>query len=93
LLEGKPIHIADIQADPEYTLIDVIRRTGFHTVLGVPLLREGNPIGVILLGRSAVRPFTEKQIEVATTFADQKSRKRAGRLRKLANTNPNSWPI
>ncbi|HEX8829379.1 MAG TPA: GAF domain-containing protein, partial [Xanthobacteraceae bacterium] len=71
LLEGKPIHIADIQADPEYAMTDVIRRTGFHTVLGVPLLREGNPIGVILLGRSAVRPFTEKQIEVVTTFADQ----------------------
>jgi signal transduction histidine kinase len=71
LLEGKPIHVADIQADREYMMTDVIRRTGFHTVLGVPLLREGNPIGVIILGRSAVRPFTEKQIEVVTTFADQ----------------------
>jgi len=71
LLEGKPIHIADIQADPEYTMTDIIRRTGFHTILGVPLLREGNPIGVIILARSAVRPFTEKQIEVITIFADQ----------------------
>jgi signal transduction histidine kinase len=71
LLEGKPIHIADVQTDPEYTMTEIIQRTGFHTILGVPLLREGNPIGVIILGRNAVRPFTEKQIELANTFADQ----------------------
>jgi signal transduction histidine kinase len=71
LLEGKPIHIADVQVDPEYTMTEIIQKTGFHTILGVPLLREGNPIGVIILGRSAVRPFTEKQIELANTFADQ----------------------
>ncbi|MGB6285533.1 MAG: GAF domain-containing protein, partial [Xanthobacteraceae bacterium] len=71
LLEGKPIHIADVQLDPDYTLTEIIRRAGFHTVLGVPLLREGNPIGVLMLSRSTVRPFTEKQIELATTFADQ----------------------
>jgi signal transduction histidine kinase len=71
LLEGKPIHIADVQSDPEYTMTEIIQRTGFHTILGVPLLREGNPIGVIILGRNAVRPFTEKQIELANTFADQ----------------------
>ncbi|MFY9896807.1 MAG: GAF domain-containing sensor histidine kinase, partial [Xanthobacteraceae bacterium] len=71
LLEGKPIHIADVQFDPDYTLTEIIRRAGFHTVLGVPLLREGNPIGVLMLSRSTVRPFTEKQIELATTFADQ----------------------
>jgi signal transduction histidine kinase len=70
LLEGKPIHIADVQADPDYTMTEVIR-TGFHTILGIPLLREGNPIGVIILGRTAVRPFADKQIELATTFADQ----------------------
>jgi signal transduction histidine kinase len=70
LLEGKPIHIADVQADPDYTMMEVIR-TGFHTILGIPLLREGNPIGVIILGRTAVRPFADKQIELATTFADQ----------------------
>jgi signal transduction histidine kinase len=71
LLEGKPIHIADVQADPDYTMKEIIRRAGFHTLLGVPLLREGNPIGVIILGRTAVRPFAEKQIELANTFADQ----------------------
>src|SRR5262249_19125259 len=71
LLEGKPIHVADVQADREYTMVGISQKTGFHTILGVPLLREGSPIGVIILGRKLVRPFTEKQIELATTFADQ----------------------
>jgi signal transduction histidine kinase len=71
LLEGKPIHIADVQADLEYTMGDIARRTGSRAHLGVPLLREGTPIGVIILGRKAARPFTDKQIELATTFADQ----------------------
>jgi len=70
-LEGNPIHIADVQADPDYTMVGISQRTGFHTILGVPLLREGSPIGVIILGRKSVRPFTDKQIELATTFADQ----------------------
>ena len=71
LLEGKPIHIADVQVDPKYTIVGISKRAGFHTVLGVPLLREGAPIGVIILGRKTVRAFTDKQIELATTFADQ----------------------
>jgi GAF domain-containing protein/anti-sigma regulatory factor (Ser/Thr protein kinase) len=71
LLEGKPVHISDVQADPEYTMGDISRRTGYHTILGLPLLREGNPIGVIILGRMTLRPFTNKQIELAITFADQ----------------------
>jgi signal transduction histidine kinase/putative methionine-R-sulfoxide reductase with GAF domain len=71
LLEGKPIHIADVRADPEYTMVGIAQRAGFHTILGVPLLREESPIGVIILGRKEVRPFTDKQIELATTFADQ----------------------
>jgi GAF domain-containing protein len=71
LLEGTPIHIPDVQSDPEYTMLGISSTTLFHTMLGVPLLREGSPIGVIILGRKAVRPFTDKQIDLATTFADQ----------------------
>jgi signal transduction histidine kinase len=71
LLERGPIHILDAQMDPEYQLTEHQKLGGFHTVLGVPLLREGTPIGVFVLARHSVRPFTERQIELATTFADQ----------------------
>jgi GAF domain-containing protein len=71
LLERKTIHIADAHADPEYELIDARKREGLRTLLGVPLMREGIPIGVFGLGRRSVRPFTDKQIELVTTFADQ----------------------
>jgi two-component system, NtrC family, sensor kinase len=71
LLEGRVVQISDVKADPEYTLVDVQRLGGFRTALGVPMLREGVPIGVLSLARSEVRPFTEKQIELVATFADQ----------------------
>jgi signal transduction histidine kinase len=71
VVEGRTIHIPDVQADPEYRMPDLARIGGFRTVLAVPLLREGVPIGVIGLQRQTVRPFTDKQIELASTFADQ----------------------
>jgi two-component system, NtrC family, sensor kinase len=70
-LEGRPVQIADVLADPEYEFLDVQKLGHFRSTLGVPLLREGVPIGVIALQRTEVRPFTDKQIELATTFADQ----------------------
>src|SRR5262249_22527646 len=71
LLEGRVIHIPDVTADPEYTLIEMRRLGDYRTSLSLPMLREGVPIGVLSLSRSEVRPFTDKQIELATTFADQ----------------------
>jgi signal transduction histidine kinase len=71
LLERKVVHIPDVKADPEYTFVEAQRLGGFRTILGVSMLREGTPIGVFGLSRSQVRPFTEKQIELATIFADQ----------------------
>ena len=71
LLEGRTVHIHDAMADPEYDVPDVLEMTGNRAMLGVPLLREGAPIGVLVLTRSVARPFTEKQIALATTFADQ----------------------
>ena len=69
--ERRPIQISDVLADPDYSLLDVQRKVGFRTIMGVPILREGNPIGVVVLMRVTVRPFSNKQIELATTFADQ----------------------
>src|SRR5262245_38168237 len=71
LLEGKPVHILDVLADPEYAFIEVQKKGGFRTMLGVPLLREGTPSGVLIVNRTVVRPFTDKQIELVQTFADQ----------------------
>ena len=71
LLEGRVVHIPDVLADSEYTYLEGQRLGDYRTVLTVPMLREGVPIGVLSLTRSEVRPFTDKQIELATTFADQ----------------------
>ena len=71
MTEGKAVQISDVLSDPEYAYLESQKKGGFRTMLGVPLLREGNPIGVLLLARSSVRPFTPKQIELVSTFADQ----------------------
>jgi two-component system NtrC family sensor kinase len=71
LLEKRLIHIPDVMADPEYTLVEGQRLGDYRTVLAVPMLREGAPLGVLTLTRTDVRPFSDKQIELVTTFADQ----------------------
>src|SRR5262249_34848984 len=71
LLDGQVVHIPDVKADPEYTWVEAQRLGDYRTVLTVPMLREGVPIGVLSLTRSEVRPFTGKQLDLATTFADQ----------------------
>jgi two-component system, NtrC family, sensor kinase len=71
LLEGKSVQIPDVLADPEYTFRDIASVGDFRTIVGVPLLREGIPIGILVLQRAVVQPFNHKQIELVTTFADQ----------------------
>ena len=71
VMEGEIIHIHDVLADPDYKMAEAAKLGGIRTMLGVPLLREGTSIGVLVLQRKGVRPFTDKQIELATTFADQ----------------------
>ena len=72
LLEGHVTHVPDVHADPDYAFSEGQRLSGDpRTFLGVPLLREGNPVGALVLLRRTVRPFTDKQIELVSTFADQ----------------------
>ena len=71
LLERKPVQIADVLDDPDYRLQETQRLGGFRTHLGLPLLREGHPIGILVVSRTTVQPFDDKHIELLTTFADQ----------------------
>jgi two-component system, NtrC family, sensor kinase len=70
-LQGHTVHISDVLVDPEYTWTEAVKRGGLRTMLGVPLLRGVTPIGVMGMHRLTVRPFTDKQIDLITTFADQ----------------------
>jgi signal transduction histidine kinase len=71
LLEGKVVHIPDVNTDREFDWPEAQRLGGFRTMLGVPMLREGEAVGVLALTRAEVRPFTDKQIALVSTFADQ----------------------
>jgi len=71
LMELRPIQIVDALADPEYTLLEAQRIAGFRTILGIPLLHDGVPIGVLSVWRYEVRPFSDPEMSLLTTFADQ----------------------
>ena len=71
LIEGRTIHVRDLQADPEYRVSGVLALGNYRTTIGVPLLREGTPIGVLFLTRTRVEAFTPQQIALVETFADQ----------------------
>src|SRR5262249_27300445 len=71
LLECRPVQIVDVRADPEYAFDEAQKMFVYRTVLAVPMLREGIPMGVISLPKTEVEPFTDKQIALVETFADQ----------------------
>ena len=70
-LERRTIQIDDVEADPELKSSEETRLAGVHTILGVPLMRQGSPIGVLTLTRAEIEPFTEKHVELVESFADQ----------------------
>jgi GAF domain-containing protein len=103
VLEGKAVHVVDTKADPEMRLTVGSGFANVRTVLGVPLLREGTPNGVLILTRPEVDAFTDKQIELVETFADQAviaienvrlfdEIQGAGSWRRRASASPSSSP-
>ena len=71
LLERRPVHIHDVLADPDYTLRAAQEAAGFRTMLGVPMLKDGEVVGLFSLWRREVRPFSEREIAIVATFAEQ----------------------
>ena len=71
VLEGRTIQIDDVETDPEFTFMEALQIGKARTLLGVPLMRQGRPLGVLVLTRSTVEPFTNSHIELVETFADQ----------------------
>lgn len=71
LMEQRPVQIVDVLADPEYTLLEAQRESGFRTLLGIPLMSEGTPIGVLAVWRTRVEPFSDVEVGLLSTFADQ----------------------
>jgi len=71
IVDRAVVHISDIRNDPDYVARAPVKALGYRTALAVPMLREGSPIGVFVMWRREVRPFTDKQIELVRTFADQ----------------------
>jgi transcriptional regulator with GAF, ATPase, and Fis domain len=69
VLEGRALQIVDLASDPEYSFKEAVTVARIRTLLGVPLMREGEPIGVLTLARQRVECFTDKQVELVTTFA------------------------
>ena len=71
VVECRTVHVPDVLADPDYAMTDTQRVGGYRAIVGVPLLREGRPIGIIVSMRREPRPFTDKQMHLVATFADQ----------------------
>ena len=71
ILTGHIVHMPDIRLDPEYVYQDVAKAADYRSVLSVPMLRDGQPIGTITVYRDVARPFPDTQIELLKTFADQ----------------------
>jgi signal transduction histidine kinase len=65
------VQIADVLSDPDYQFPEMQQAAGYRSLLGVPLMRGGEPIGVLFLGRKIVEPYSDRQIELVSTFADQ----------------------